>query len=68
MVKSIISWILAFFISLLIVWMFWTLLIPGDESFFNVLLKDSLVFIMFSFIMFVVAIPVFMIVRKKLIK
>ncbi|MFH1050140.1 MAG: hypothetical protein V1779_04310 [bacterium] len=68
MVKSIITWIIALFISMLVVWMFWSLIVPGEEPFFNALFRDSTVLIMFSFIIFVVAIPVYMIVRKKLIK
>lgn len=68
MIKSVISWVIALFIGMLVVWMFWTLLIPGEEYFFSVLFRDSSVLIMFSILIFIIAIPAYLIVRKKLIK
>jgi len=64
MLKSIVSWIIALFIGLLVVWMFWTLFVPLIPFFDKI--TDNL--IMFAIIIFIVSIPFYMIVRKKLIK
>jgi|GEM_PF-3700073 len=64
MIKSLFSWIIAIVISLLVVWMFWTLFFPLVEFFTAVAINV----VMFAIIIFFVAIPIYMVVRKKLIK
>lgn len=64
MLKNIVSWVIALFISLLVVWMFWTLFFPL-VAFFDIVIENLF---MFLILIFIVAIPIYMIVRKKLIK
>lgn len=68
MIKSIVSWVMALIIGTIVVWMFWSLLVYSEESFFDYFFRDFTAFFMFCLIIFIVAIPAFMIVRKKLFK